>query len=106
VTSLLTRYDLLYSEESAVHLDKVSFDGKTISAGLKAKNKIPASCPILSTSSSLSSDIIPGNVQGISIIESGADQKGPLGPRLMLGPLRFANHDCQPNTQVSQLGLK
>lgn len=56
--SLLWRYDLLYSENSPVHLDKVSFDGDTISAGLKAKIKIPASCPILCTSSSMSSDVI------------------------------------------------
>jgi hypothetical protein len=101
--SLLTRYDLFYSQESPVRLDKVSFDGNTISAGLKAKIKIPASCPILSTSSSMSSDIIPPNLSGISVIMSAHDQKGPLGPRLMLGPLRFANHDCQPNTQVSQV---
>lgn len=101
LSSLLTRYDLLYSEESPVHLDKVSFDGNTISAGLKAKFKIPASCPILSTSSSMSSDIIPAHLHSISVIMSAPDQKGPLGPRLMLGPLRFANHDCQPNTQVS-----
>ena len=101
--SLLTRYDLLYSEESPVHLDKVSFDGKTISAGLRAKIKIPASCPILSTSSSMSSDLIPAHLGSISVIVSAPDQIGPLGPRLMLGPLRFANHDCQPNTQVSHL---
>lgn len=98
--SLLTRYHLLYSEESPVGLEKVSFDGTTISAGLKAKRKIPASFPILSTSSSLSRDLVPGEVGGISVIESCADQKGPVGARLMLGPLRFANHDCEPNTQV------
>jgi hypothetical protein len=102
-TSLLGRYDLLYSEESPVHLDKVSFDGDTISAGLKAKIKIPASCPILCTSSSMSSDLIPAPLRCISVIVSAPDQNGPVGPRLMLGPLRFANHDCQPNTQVSHL---
>jgi hypothetical protein len=101
--SLLTRYDLLYSEESPVILDKVSFDGNMISAGLKARIKIPASSPILSTSSSMSSDLIPAHLHGISVITSGHDQHGPLGPRLMLGPLRFANHDCEPNTQVSNL---
>lgn len=101
--SLLARYDLLYSEESPVRLDKVSFDGIMISAGLKAKIKIPASCPILSTSSSMSSDIIPPHLGSISVIMSAHDQKGPLGPRLMLGPLRFANHDCLPNTQVSHI---
>jgi hypothetical protein len=105
-SSLLSRYDLLYSEESPVGLDKVSFDGSTISAGLRAKRKIEASCPILSTSSSMSSDLIPGSYRSISVIESGPEQKGPLGPRLMLGPLRFANHDCEPNTQVSKGVLK
>jgi hypothetical protein len=90
----------LYSEESPVGLDKVSFDGITISAGLRAKRRILASSPVLSTSSSLSSDLIPGHLRSISVIESGSGQKGPRGPRLMLGPLRFANHDCQPNTQV------
>jgi len=64
---------------------------------------IPASSPILSTSSSMSRDIIPSHLSSISVIMSAPDQKGPLGPRLMLGPLRFANHDCQPNTQVSHL---
>jgi hypothetical protein len=101
--SLLSRYDLLYSEESPVHLDKVSYDdGTTISAGLKAKIKIPASTPILSTSSSISRDLVPAHLSCISVIMSAPDQKGLLGPRLMLGPLRFANHDCQPNTQVSK----
>jgi hypothetical protein len=101
--SLLTRYDFLYSEESPVHLDKVSFDGNAISVGLKARVKIPASCPILSTSSSMSSDIIPENLHSVSVIMSAHDQKGPVGPRLILGPLRFANHDCDPNTQVSHI---
>jgi hypothetical protein len=51
----------------------------------------------------MSSDIIPPHLGSISVIMSSHDQKGPLGPRLMLGPLRFANHDCQPNTQVSDI---
>ena len=84
-------------------LDKVSFDGTIISVGLKARIKIPASLPILSTSSSMSSDLIPAHRHSISVIASSHDQKGPAGPRLMLGPLRFANHDCNPNTQVSDL---
>jgi hypothetical protein len=51
----------------------------------------------------MSCDIIPAELHSISVIMSNPDQKGPLGPRLMLGPLRFANHDCQPNAQVSHL---
>ncbi|KAF8803051.1 hypothetical protein BYT27DRAFT_7044026, partial [Phlegmacium glaucopus] len=34
-----------------------------------------------------------------SIITSSQRQKGEVGPRLILGPFRFANHDCSPNCQ-------
>lgn len=80
--------------------EKVSFDGTMISLGLKARRAIPAGCPILSTSTSLSLDLVPHGMSGISIIEASSGQKGPLGCRVMLGPLRFANQDCQPNSQV------
>jgi hypothetical protein len=39
---------------------------------------------------------------GFSVIEASEAQLGPIGPRVVLGPLRFANHDCkQPTCQVS-----
>ena len=101
--SLLHRYDILYSQDSPVVLAKVSFDSQTIAVGLKARKRIPAACPILSTSTSMSSDLISPGVHAVSIIESGPGQKGPQGSRLMLGPLRFANHDCAPNCQVSDI---
>jgi hypothetical protein len=90
----------MYSAESPVKHEKVSFDGTTISLGLKARRDIPAGCPILSTSTSLSLDLVPPGMSGISVIEASSGQKGPLGRRVMLGPLRFANQDCQPNGQV------
>ena len=68
--------------------------------GLKARRLIPAGYPILSTSTSLSQDVIPGQMVGISVAEATQGQKGPKGPRLMVGPLRFVNHDCKPNCQV------
>jgi hypothetical protein len=101
--SLLLRYELLYSDHSSVRLEKVLFDGSTISGGLKAQNKIPAGSPILATASSMSTDIISEAQQGVSLIEAQSGQKGPLGCRLLLGPIRFANHDCNPNCQVSAL---
>jgi hypothetical protein len=36
----------------------------------------------------------------ISVISAHRSQKGPKGNRLILGPFRFANHDCSPNCQV------
>ena len=38
---------------------------------------------------------------GLSVILSSPGQLGPENERLILGPLRFANHDCKPNCQVS-----
>ncbi|KAH7908117.1 hypothetical protein BJ138DRAFT_978742, partial [Hygrophoropsis aurantiaca] len=35
-----------------------------------------------------------------SVIARVKGQKGPEGNRLILGPFRFANHDCQPNSQI------
>ncbi|KJA22342.1 hypothetical protein HYPSUDRAFT_99130, partial [Hypholoma sublateritium FD-334 SS-4] len=35
-----------------------------------------------------------------SLISSMSCQKGEVGPRLILGPFRFANHDCSPNCQI------
>jgi hypothetical protein len=101
--SLLHRYNILYSRECPVVQEKVSFDGTTISMGLKACEHIPAGCPILWTSTSISRDVVPCGLSGVSIIEASQGQKGPAGLHLMLGPLRFANHDCQPNCQVSHL---
>ena len=81
-------------------LEKVSFEEKKVCMGLKARRLIPAGCPILSTSTSLSQDLVPDQMVGISVAEASKGQKGPMGPRLMLGPLRFVNHDCKPNCQV------
>jgi SET domain len=77
----------------------VSFDNHTISAGLKATSRIEAATWILSTCSSMSSDL--QHHASISVIQSHQSQQGPCGQRLILGPFRFANHDCAPNCQVS-----
>jgi hypothetical protein len=90
----------MYSPESPVRLEKVSFDQRKISMGLKAERRILAGTVILSTCSSMSLDLIPDEQRGLSIIQSSRKQLGPFGPRLLLGPLRFANHDCKPNCQV------
>jgi hypothetical protein len=53
---------------------------------------------ILTASGSMSLNIVKG--PGISNIQSHASQLGPSGVRLILGPFRFVNHDCEPNCQV------
>lgn len=97
--SLVHRYDILYSGASPVVLEKVSFGGE-VCMGLKARRTIMAGFPILSTSTSLSVDVVPDSKKGISVAEGSKGQKGPVGGRLMLGAMRFANHDCKPNCQV------
>jgi hypothetical protein len=98
IRSLLLRYSILHSEHSPVKLCKVIF-GDDICAGLEATKDIPAACYILSTCSSMSAELYDGK-QCLSVICSDSKQKGPQGDRLILGPFRFANHDCQPNCQV------
>jgi len=59
---------------------------------------IPAQTYILMASGSMSSDNFGGG--GLSVILRGSGQLGPKNERLILGPLRFANHECKPNCQV------
>jgi len=98
--SLIQRYHIMnYTSASVVQIEKVKF-GSKIACGLRAKVRIEAFTAILSTCSSMSLDIVDGK-QAVSVINSSPRQKGPVGPRLILGPFRFANHDCSPNCQVS-----
>lgn len=101
--SLVSRYHLLHQRpESPLALEKVRFNvggAGTITCGLKATRFIPVASFLLSAGGSMSSDLVQGK-PAISIIESSMQQKGPHGPRLLLGPFRFANHDCKPNCQV------
>ena len=97
--SLLYRYSLLYSSGSAVRIMKVSHNHQQASFGLKATRTIPAGVFILETCSSMS--LGPASTSGPSVIEAAPNQLGPIGPRLILGPFRLVNHDCNPNAQVS-----
>ncbi|KAF8960540.1 hypothetical protein BDZ97DRAFT_1665748 [Flammula alnicola] len=47
----------------------------------------------------MSSNVVHGR-PGVSVISSSPGQKVKEGPRLILGPFRFANHDCSPNCQI------
>jgi hypothetical protein len=87
-----------YTSASIVGIEKVKFDSQ-IACGLRAKVRIEPFTTILSCNSSMSSDIVDGQ-RAISVIKSSPGQKGAVGPRLILGPFRFANHDCAPNCQV------
>jgi hypothetical protein len=47
----------------------------------------------------MSSDNVNGG--GLSVITRSTGQLGPRDERLVLGPIRFANHECVPNCQVN-----
>jgi hypothetical protein len=92
------RYYLLHSIHSSVKISKVTYGGQIV-AGLECTKPIHASTYILTAGASMSSDNY-GMGGGLSVIMRGARQLGPENERLILGPLRFANHECRPNCQV------
>jgi hypothetical protein len=49
----------------------------------------------------MSSDNFGIGTGGLSVILRDSGQLGPENERMILGPLRFANHECKPNCQVS-----
>jgi len=99
--SLLYRYSLIYSSGSRVRIRKVTHGHQKATFGLAATRMIPCGSYIMETCSSMSCDLASDS--GPSIIEPAPRQLGPLGPRSILGPFRFINHDCGENAQVSFL---
>jgi hypothetical protein len=97
--SLLFRYSLLYSSGSSVRILKVTHTTQSASFGLKTTRLISPGEFIMETCSSMSLNSI--STSGPSIIQPSSQQLGPNQPRLILGPFRFVNHDCSPNSQVS-----
>jgi hypothetical protein len=96
--SLLLRYTLLHSVHSSIKIEKVTLGGK-IDAGLTCTKFIPAGMYILTAGGSMSLDHYDAG--GLSVILRSPGQLGPENERLILGPLRFANHECKPNCQVN-----
>lgn len=93
---------MTYTSPNPICVEKVQFHlepGSSIACGLKAMANIEAFVVILAACSSMSSNFVRGR-PGVSIITASPRQKGEIGPRLILGPFRFANHDCSPNCQV------
>ena len=74
-----------------MELEKVSFNGKNVTAGLMATTHIQHTTYLLTTSILMLNNLFIG--AGLSEIEFYPSQLGPLGQRLILGPFRFANHD-------------
>ncbi|KAF9534092.1 hypothetical protein CPB83DRAFT_805179 [Crepidotus variabilis] len=96
---LAARYHVLLHDPSrCVTLEKVEFEHGRISAGLKSTRDIEAGMILLPLCSSMSSDCVKDR-KAISVIQAGPKNRGPQGPRLILGPFRFANSDCNPNCQ-------
>jgi len=98
LSSLIFCYLLLKSSKSPVTICKVTHTGKSASFGLKATCKILAGVFLKETCSLMLVNIIKG--PGPSIIQSAPKQLGVCCERLILGPFRLINHDCEPNAQV------
>lgn len=99
--SLAARYLLLQHRGSPIRLGRVHFPGQShATVGLFATQAIPASTEILETCGSMSLDQC---MSGISVILPTMSQRGVSSQRLILGPFRFANHDCNPNSHVHLL---
>jgi len=94
---MILRYKLMYSPESNVGIEKIVFGDDKITGGLRARTAIRAGAYLLHACGSLSSNL---HKPGHATIEATTQQLGPTGSRLILGPLRFVNHDCNPNSQL------
>lgn len=88
----------MYACGSNIQLEKVVFGDGPISGGLRARTTIRAGAYLLYACGSMSSN---RHKPGHATIEATTQQLGPTGSRLILGPLRFVNHDCNPNSQAS-----
>jgi hypothetical protein len=110
--SLSIRYHLMFAEDSNITLKRVKFgSGLPVCFGMRAKKDIPSSVAILRTATNVAADDpyrfdrkgthIPERVK-LSVIKPHHGMKtSDSSPRIMLGPLRFVNHDCNPNAEVS-----
>jgi hypothetical protein len=98
--SLLLRYALLHSIHSLIKINKVTYGGQ-INAGLECTKFILAATYILTADGSMSFDDFNTGIDGLSVILCDSRQLGLKNEHLILGPLRFANHECKSNCQVS-----
>jgi hypothetical protein len=111
-TSLAIRYTLLEREDSNLKLARVYFPGcSEASLGVVAAEDIPNATYILRSATNAAStakhDFSNPRVMArvddgmkISLMTPSAAMTGPKVVRIMLGPLRFVNHACHPNTMV------
>ena len=102
-TSLLFRYTLINMPGSVVAISKMTHTRREAFFGLKACRDIQVGSYIKEMCSLMSLDRV--GEQGPSIIEATSSQILPSMPRLILGPFHFVNHDCEPNSQVSNNSL-
>jgi hypothetical protein len=109
--SLFILYSAFTGASSPVKLSRVIFQGHLEPvAGLVATRPIPAYVDILSTAGLMACDApydFDGDAQQevddrlkLSVVTPNIKSLGPDASRITLGPMRFANHDCQPNCEV------
>jgi hypothetical protein len=110
-SSLFILYSILTRQGSPVKLSRVHFHGVSEAvAGLVATRPIPAFVDLLSTGGLMACDApydFDGSGQDVlddrlklSVVTPNTKALGPDASRITLGPMRFANHACDPNAEV------
>ena len=92
------RYGLLRQRGSRVGVRKASIAGE-VQAGLIALANIEEGELIFEVVGVMSEDDYNGET--FSVIRPHRSQACGFGRRILVGPLRFANHSCSPNASVS-----
>lgn len=97
---LIVRYYLIYHPHSPIKLGVVFFPGQTTpQRGIVARVPILEGTYLLEAGGIVSNDSPTRKISGFSAIMHKGDRSA--SKRLLVGPIRFANHHCRPNCQVS-----
>lgn len=92
---LLVRYGLMYHESSSVKLDVVKFPyHDQPQRGVCASRAISKGEWLLMATGIASKGTVPESVLRFSILEHNRENC------LLVGPIRFVNHECKPNCVV------
>jgi hypothetical protein len=107
------RYHLMHASDSNIQMSRVRFSQDGPVCGMKAKSFISSGTYLLHSAANLALDapwdfsedakpsLKPPPGLWLSVFNPPRWMVGPARSRICLGPLRFFNHSCKPNCEVS-----